>query len=1236
MTAALSGEQRSALEKLVQSARRGIEVDLEKTLEGKFGINSSGEIESADRLSLTNAGHAVRADLVEIVEYLRAEGEGPIESVARLIREAAFTHTNRLIAVRVAEAIGLLPETMARGVASKGFKDFSELAPTIAATEWGRFAEFIRLCADELAADVPALFDPRNPLIELAVSETVLTQVVEAMALLETDLWAAPDTLGWAYQFFNTGEERKEMRESSAPRNSRELAVRNQFFTPSYVVEFLVHNGLGAHLAAGMPGLADELPFLVEVPSEHVDVDLEAVSVLDPACGSGHFLLGAYDVLEKAWARAGVEAGAAAPAIVRSLWGIDIDPRATQIAQAAVMFRARRHCKDEKLPKPNVICARALPAGAEVDALIASLSEHVGRAVRGIASELVDAPVLGPLLKIEDRLSREVRDVFGAGEVEGTLSELARDPGENVEAAVLEALSAAADATTSSAAQRLFAAEAHDAVRFVEAMARRYTAVLMNPPFGSAVPETRTYLNAAYGAAAADLYAAFVSRGTELLESCGSLGAITNRTGFFLSSLEEWRRGLLQSGVRCFADLGSFVLEGAQVEVAAYVIGGDSKVTRATFLRAVLSRDKERVLRRRPSELTFAVDPKLFAALPGAWFDYWAGDELLGLFDTAPALEAGGRQVSRGISAGDNFRFLRLWWELDASAEERGWVPLSKGGEFRRFFDEARLRIDWRSGADPYGAVPGARIFNLDLQGRPGVCWPKRTTSLPSARPLPGSTMFEANSIPLFGPDLEILLSFANSRIFAFLFLLQVGAADIARGSAAKDWITGPARRIPYVAPGEEASSRLRALAVRGHHAARELASWVETSVLFSAPPVVALMRDGREWADAIESLSRERDELEVTLLEIECEADNLWIEAYQCSPESIDIMERELEPLVCGYPPGPPTSAAFDQAYLSRAPVAVDRDPENVRNLARAAAQTADRSLRDLSHLFAVHPRAIGEARSEHRLIRSDDAAAIAFGLISYLVGDAFGRWVEQGPEEILGSPFDPLPMPRVRGSESTSWTEGPSVMVDQSGHERDLTACVQRACRRLLGGNEVPQEALDCLGARGSLTRLLRSAFFNQHLSMYSMSRRRAPIYWQLQVPSKSWGLWLYAPRLSREMLFAIVRETEQRQRLAEQQITHLQREAESGSGGRLASAVAKELDAEQRLAVELESFRAEAERIANLGWEPDLDDGMALNAAPLADLFPAWKDAASYRKELRAGKYEWATAANFADQL
>ena len=286
-----------------------------------------------------------------------------------------------------------------------------------------------------------------------------------------------------------------------------------------------------------------------------------------------------------------------------------------------------------------------------------------------------------------------------------------------------------------------------------------------------------------------------------------------------------------------FADLGSFVLEGAQVEVACYVVGRRMPAT--TFLRGLLASDKAGVLREKPDDLTFRLSTDKLEALPGAWFDYWVGEEILGFFAKHPPLQDDGRVVSRGISAGDNFRFLRLLWELPSTARARGWVPVSKGGEFSRYWDDIHLAIDWRHEAEPYREVGGARIFNLDLQGQPGVYWPKRTTSLPSARPLPRGAFFEANSIPLFGSDLDLYLGFANSRIFALLFLMQVGAGDVARGSAAKDWITGPARRIPWAQPGPESGNRMRSAAELAARASRQLASHSETSPGFSSngPP---------------------------------------------------------------------------------------------------------------------------------------------------------------------------------------------------------------------------------------------------------------------------------------------------------------------------------------------------------------------------------------------------------------
>lgn len=1149
MTLGLAGGERTVLERFVQRTRGWVEDDLASSLEGRFGIRSDGVIEDVGSVSLTNAQLAVRAGLVDIVEFLRAEGEDAAGSVERLVREAAFTHTNRLIAVRVAEAIGVLPETMARGVSSSGFKDFSELAPIIADTDWGRFAVFVRLCADELASDVPALFDPRNPLLDLEVSEAVLAQVVEAMQELPDAIWAAPDALGWAYQFFNTGEERSEMRESSAPRNSRELAVRNQFFTPSYVVEFLIQNGLGAHLSAGFPELADQLPLLAEVPEERLDVDLNEVSVLDPACGSGHFLLGAYDVLEQAWQCAGVGPADSAPAIVRSLWGIDIDPRATQIAQAAVMFRARRHCQTARLPKPNVICARALPAGPEADALIAGLPEHVGRAVGGIADALVDAPILGPLLKIEERLDREVRDVFGTGVIEGTLADTDSGATQQVEAEVLVALTAIADSTSSTATQRLFAAEAHDAIRFIEAMTRRYTAVVMNPPFGEPVASTKTYLKTAYPLGWTEMYAAFIERG---------LGYATHSVGL-VSSSEYFRtkrlRGLrkeLANGAGCvshIAKLGLGVLHGASVDASLTLIQLESADCQTRFA------SPSRQDRSLPGKWEWtSVDLQRFTELPGSPFPFSASAEVLSLFDRQFALDPDLATVRKGQGTFDNFRFRRLWWEVDSGRlthfPERGWNPYMQGGTHVSYLRSTDLRIDMRSGGESMVEAAGEKYRPQVFQsskfwGQSGLAVPDQGTEAKFSL-VPAGHVMGGHSIMVFPHDRK-LAGFLVLALNSSMTLEIMEAFAKVRSNEA-----GYVKNLPLAmladSDGGRAIERVASMAV-----ARAFMNECrrETSIWFVSP----LVRSDRE---------------------------------------------HEISP-----------------------------DDERVSNDA-------------ICRSFGLTPEL------HRRLDLADGSVAEADSLLSYLVGCAIGRWdlrlhdaVVAAPTipEILeeGEPRRPRAVLEMKPPADYPLVPAPSgLLVDDRASELDVERVVREAGRLVFGEGANVETLLESVLDGLTLGSFLRRRFFSLHEKRYSGSQRRAPIYWQLQVPSKAWGVWIYAPRLSREMLFAIVRHTEERQRLAERQINHLQREAETGAGGRRASEVARELETEQELAVELETFRAEAERIANLGWEPDLDDGMVLNAAPLADLFPAWKEAAKYREELRAGKYEWATVAQYADQL
>lgn len=210
---ALDAQQRSTLERLVIRARSLLEEDLAAQAEGRFGIHLDGTVEDEAALPDDTTDMVTRRDLEQIINHLGSLGEDPAGAVARLLREASFTHLNRLVAIRIAEAIGLLPESLANGPQSQGFKDLGEVMPVLA----GDYRAYVRLCGDELAADAPALFDPRNPLLALEPSTAAFDGLVALVSSAETEeIWRAPDTLGWAYQFFNTGDERREMREFAA------------------------------------------------------------------------------------------------------------------------------------------------------------------------------------------------------------------------------------------------------------------------------------------------------------------------------------------------------------------------------------------------------------------------------------------------------------------------------------------------------------------------------------------------------------------------------------------------------------------------------------------------------------------------------------------------------------------------------------------------------------------------------------------------------------------------------------------------------------------------------------------------------------------------------------------------------------------------------------------------------------------------------------------------------------
>ena len=627
-------ELRDRIQTATQAARTALEDDYREQLGADFDIREGGSIAAEPGRHLDAAGRARRRKLVAAVEHRRASARSRADAVAAYVREAAFTTLNRFVALKMLEARGLVLPCVSGGELSSGFKEFAGLSPGLDALPDKGYRLYIESLCDEVAREVRVLFDRTDPASLLWPRRPTLLRLLEL--LNDADLatgWDEDETIGWVYQYFNSKDERQAMRDvkrggSQAPRDSHELAVRNQFFTPRYVVEFLVDNTLGRtwwEMRRGQTALAEACRYMVRPPDEPIPErmakDPREIRVLDPACGSGHFLLYAWEVLEtiyeEAWLDAELgpplwEAAEAPPGedprttlpvlrrvrpgwmLHHNLHGVDIDARAAQIAALALWMRAQRALREvpkserPKIERTNVVVAEPVPVDPAMRAEVAeSLPEGMRPIFEKVLDELALAGDAGTLLRVERTVGdavREARKRLAAMPKQVTLdnwkkqrevaseAQVWEDAEARIEAALREYATGATDAA--GLRRRMFRHDTVQGLAFIEVCQKQYDVVLMNPPFGAASLRAKKWIAGAYPRSKNDLLACFVERGVEMLVPKGKLGAITSRTAFFLSSYERWRKEVVLGMARptVYADLGAGVLDGAMVETAAFAL----------------------------------------------------------------------------------------------------------------------------------------------------------------------------------------------------------------------------------------------------------------------------------------------------------------------------------------------------------------------------------------------------------------------------------------------------------------------------------------------------------------------------------------------------------------------------------------------------------------------------------------------------------------------------------------
>jgi predicted RNA methylase len=667
---------RNALQRATQQLRTLLEKEFVDQLAGIYDIRRDEPISERPGKHLHDGDQLLtRSRLVEAVRHKIATGRNRQQAVDDYVREAAFTTLNRFVALKLLENRGLVQECVSRGDLSSGYKEFTGLAPELALLPDGSgYRLYLECLFDEIGTGVKVLFDRRDPAALLWPRRQALLDLLATLNDPEIkDAWSQDETIGWVYQYFNSEQERRRMRdESDEPRDSHELAVRNQFFTPRYVVEFLSDNTLGRtwyEMRRGETKLAVQCRYLVrrpaenfldkeqEPPAQEVGDDLSQeellrqpvyvphrkkkdprdLKMLDPACGSGHFLLYCFDLLltiyEEAWADEQSPASDITGKTLRedyptpnelrlelpglilrhSLWGVDIDPRCVQIAAFALWLRSQRAfgefgiARGERpvIRRTNIVVAEPMPGEKDMlEEFCDKLQPKIlGTLVRQLFERMQMAGEVGTLLKIEEQISEAIeatkkdwnrgptftqRDLFRAttkplvqrafdDDYEGTTEHFWAEVEERIDAALRDF--AVHYANGDAFRRTLFADDAEEGFAFIEVCRHRYDVVLMNPPFGETTSRCEGLVKKQYPSSKGNMYIAFVAMALGRTLGHGSVGVISDATFVHQTRYEEFRASLTRSSghcIRLLAALGWGVLD-SYVETAMYVIASGQK-----------------------------------------------------------------------------------------------------------------------------------------------------------------------------------------------------------------------------------------------------------------------------------------------------------------------------------------------------------------------------------------------------------------------------------------------------------------------------------------------------------------------------------------------------------------------------------------------------------------------------------------------------------------------------------
>ena len=735
------------------------------------------------------------AEIEQRDELLRMQAEVGHEA---LRGRAAYTWFNRIVAIRFMDARGWLPSRMrllSRADGSHGSEAVENaLDVEIATVDTDHIAElkmagldeplwrylFVAQC-EELADCLPGVFERVGGAMELLLPQGLMmadSVVGKLNAVLTDEDWREGVTvLGWMYQYYNA-DVKDEFFKSKRKAAAADIAPATQLFTPEWIVRYMVENSLGRLWMLNNPGssLRERMEYYIEPDAEHEDFirisSPEEITLCDPACGSGHILVYAFELLFHMYEERGYREREIPELILtKNLAGMEIDPRAAQIAELALAMCAREHDR-----------------------------RFFRRGVRADVTVLTSIPLGEDELPGNKKLAEELSHL---GEI-GSLLNPSEDEIDELKAAV------------ASCSDDLFAATAktklESAAAICEKLSRRFTCTVANPPYmgsSSFNPFMSKWVKRNYPDVKSDLFSSFIVRIMDFAGEHGEVGMMTPFVWMFIGSYEKLRNRLIDDKtLTTLIQLEYSGFAGATVPICTFTYHNShidgykgGYVRLADFTGPAVQAPKALEAIQNPDcGWFYRRNADTFKQIPGTPIAYWSSDALLDAFANREKLGLLAKpQV--GLQTSDNDRFLRYWFECSLgdmsvacdSAEsslslDAKWYPHNKGGSFRKWYGNRDHVIEYAKNGRSLSAAPGASRIKDSIAFLSCITYSRITSGQIAFRIQPSGSLFDSAAVAMFPPvrDMKYLLGLLNSSVVATATSFLVPTLNAQPGDIAK------------------------------------------------------------------------------------------------------------------------------------------------------------------------------------------------------------------------------------------------------------------------------------------------------------------------------------------------------------------------------------------------------------------------------------------------------------------